>query len=659
MSDRTEERVADLNAVVTAMGGDLRTGQVEMTTAVGEAFDTGTHVLIQAGTGTGKSLAYLVPAARMAREKGPVVIATATLALQRQLLERELPRLAQAGSPIADTGWAVLKGRHNYLCRQRMGEADAAQGTLALQESGSRQRGSLEEQAVAIHEWAQETQTGDRDDLPGEIDARVWRSMSVTSAECVGESRCAYGEECFAALARQRAFEADIVVTNHAMLAIDAIGGIPVLPERSALVIDEAHELVDRITGAVTIEVTIATLERLVADCSRVVDDEAAFADAVDEFAIALGGLVEAGGVQRVTMWSDAMVLALTRLRDAARSMVTALSTVASSAGDDAPGVQRVRAGVEEVFEAAGRLLTHSASDVVWWTGEPGRSASLRVAPLDVAHQLAESLFAQQPVALTSATLTAGGSFAPVLNSLGLAPDTRCLDVGAGFDYARQGILYVARHLPPPDRDGVSMEALDELAELIEAAGGRTLVLLSSWRGVDRASEYLRVRLVPAMDNGDVGDLLVQRRGESVAPLIERFAAEPATVLIGTVSLWQGIDVPGDALTLVAIDRIPFPRPDDPVLSARQEAVDKAGGSGFRDVALARAALLLAQGAGRLIRSIDDRGVVAVLDSRMATAGYGAALRASLPPLWFTTDGAIVRSSLRNLTASSEDDSIR
>ncbi len=655
MSDRFEEREADLTAVVTAMGGELRSGQVEMATAVGEAFDNGSHVLIQAGTGTGKSLAYLVPAARTAREVGPVVVATATLALQRQLLERELPRLAQDGTPFTDIGWAVLKGRHNYLCKQRMGEADTAQGMLALQESGPRQRGSLEEQAATIHDWAQETQTGDRDDLPGEIDARVWRSMSVTSAECVGESRCAFGDECFAALARQRAFEADIVVTNHAMLAIDAIGGIPVLPERSALVIDEAHELVDRITGAVTVEVTIAALERLVAECSRVVDDEAAFADAVDEFAVALGELVEAGGVQRITSWSDAMVLALTRLRDSSRSMVTALSTVASSSGDEAPAVQRVRAGVEEVFEAAGRLLVHSASDVVWWSGEPGRSASVRIAPLDVAHQLAESLFAQQPVALTSATLTAGGSFAPVLNSLGLAPDTRCLDVGAGFDYARQGILYVARHLPPPDRDGVSMEALDELAELIEAAGGRTLALLSSWRGVDRASEYLRVRLAPTMDRGDVGDLLVQRRGESVAPLIERFAAEPATVLIGTVSLWQGIDVPGDALTLVAIDRIPFPRPDDPVLSARQEAVDKAGGSGFRDVALARAALLLAQGAGRLIRSVDDRGVVAVLDSRMATAGYGATLRSSLPPLWFTTDGAIVRSSLQNLNAENQD----
>ena len=652
MSERSQQLVADLNAVVTAMGGEPREGQAQMAQAIGEAFDSGTHVVVQAGTGTGKSLGYLVPAARSAREKGPVVIATATLALQRQLLERELPRLAESGPAFEELTWAVLKGRHNYLCKQRLGESEQAQATLAFDEDGPRQRGTMEQQALAVHEWAHSTQTGDRDDLNMEIDARVWRSVSVTSNECVGESRCAFGEECFTARARQRAGEADIVVTNHAMLAIDAIGKVPVLPEHSALIIDEAHELVDRVTGAVTSELSIGAMERLVIDCARVVDDQGSFTDAVDELAIAASELVEAGGGGRVAVWSEAMVLALTRVRDAARAMVAGLSAVAAGAGDEAPAIQRVRAGVEEVFEVAGRLLSLASHDVVWWSSEAGRSPVLRVAPLDVGDALAESLFIGPPAALTSATLTTGGSFDGLLASLGLAPDTPCIDVGSGFDHARQGILYVARHLPAPDRDGVSMEAFDELAELIEAAGGRTLALFSSWRGVDRAAEYLRVRLAPAIEVGQVGEVLVHRRGESVAPLVERFAADPRTVLVGTVSLWQGIDVPGDSLTLVTIDRIPFPRPDDPVLSARQEAIDKAGGSGFREVALARAALLLAQGAGRLIRSVDDRGVVAVLDSRMATAGYGATLRASLPPLWFTTDGKAVRSSLQNLDAA-------
>jgi ATP-dependent DNA helicase DinG len=650
MTDREEQLTEVLNSVVRAMGGEPREGQERMVRAIGAAFDGARHVVIQAGTGTGKSLAYLIPAARMARDHGPVVIATATLALQRQLLERELPRLAHAGTDFQDIQWAVLKGRHNYLCKQRLGEADEAQSVLAFDDPGAQRRGTLEEQARAVHEWSTHTDTGDRDDLDMEVDARIWRAVSVTSAECVGESRCAFGEECFAARARLRASEADIVVTNHAMLAIDAIGGIPVLPERSALIIDEAHELVDRVTSAVTSELTVSVLERLVGECARLVDDQGSLADAVDELAIAMMELIDSGMSARVTAWSDAMVLALTRLRDAARGMVSGLSTVAATAGDQAPAVQRVRAGVEEVFATSGRALALSSTDVVWCSAEGGRSPALRIAPLHVGDQLAESLFVQQPVALTSATLVTSGSFDALVASLGLAPDTECHDVGAGFDFARQGILYVAAHLPPPDRDGVSMEALDELADLIEAAGGRSLVLLSSWRGVDRASDYLRVRLGPAIESGRVGELLVQRRGESVRPLIERFAAEPASVLVGTVSLWQGIDVPGDSLTLVVIDRIPFPRPDDPVMSARSDAVDRDGGSGFRQVALARAALLLAQGAGRLIRSAEDRGVVAVLDSRMVTAGYGSALRASLPPLWFTTDREVVRASLRNLT---------
>ena len=644
-----------LEAIVESMGGQSRVGQREMAEAVMEAFSAGDNIVVQAGTGTGKSLAYLVPAARMAREKGPVVIATATLALQRQLIERELPRLAEAGG---DVSWAVLKGRQNYLCRQRMGEADGQESLISQEQIGSRARGSLEEQAAMVHEWAAHTQTGDRDDLDAEIDSRVWRAVSVSSAECVGESRCAFGDECFSAQARARAMEADIVVTNHALLAIDAIEGVPVLPDRSALVVDEAHELVDRITSAVTGELSVSALERLVGDAARVSDDQGSLADAVDDVAIALDELAEADTAAsgRITAWTPALSLALARIRDSTRALASALSAdlsgtpaTANQESTDAAALQRVRAGAEDVFAVTGRLLALANSDVVWWSQDSGRGPVLRIAPLSVGDALAESLYPEQPVVLTSATLKAGGSFAPTLTALGLAPDTTCLDVGSGFDYAQQGILYVAGHVPPPNREGASMEALDELADLIEAAGGRTLALFSSWNGVDRAADYLRVRLGSRLDSGDLGPLLVQRRGESVAPVVQRFTSEPQSVLVGTVALWQGIDVPGNSLVLVTIDRIPFPRPDDPVMSARQAAVDAEGRSGFREVALTRAALLLAQGAGRLIRSESDRGVVAVLDPRMATAGYGGALRASLPPLWFTTDGSVVRQALVRL----------
>jgi ATP-dependent DNA helicase DinG len=227
------------------------------------------------------------------------------------------------------------------------------------------------------------------------------------------------------------------------------------------------------------------------------------------------------------------------------------------------------------------------------------------------------------------------------------------LDAGSPFDYSVQGILYCAVDLPPPDQDGIAIEALDELAALIEAAGGRTLALFSSWRGVERAAEHVQRLFADRPDR----PLLVAQRGDSVAELVRTFAAQPRASLLGTVSLWQGIDVPGDTCTLVTIDRLPFPRPDDPVTAARAAAVDAAGGSGFAAVQVPRAALLLAQGVGRLIRSSSDRGVVAILDSRLATRGYGATLRATLPPLWYTTDRATVLESLRNLDRAATDTS--
>jgi ATP-dependent DNA helicase DinG len=616
-----------LERVIADLGGERRSGQLAMADAVGEALEDGSHLVVQAGTGTGKSLAYLTPAVDFARERGPVVVATATLALQRQLLSREIPRIQQ----VMPFEAAVLKGRHNYLCLLRINGVEDEQEELI--------RTRLSDQARALHAWAEVTTTGDRDDFPDVVDARVWRAMSVTSAECIGESRCPFGAECFAARARVAASDADIVVTNHALLAIDAIEQVPVLPPMHALIIDEAHELVDRVSSAVSIELSIPALERL----ANRINDDGALADAVDDYARTA---LEVGSAGEVQAMPASLIAAIGRLRDVSHAAIGTLKGTTDEAPEDLAARQRVRADVEAINVAADRILRQDDADVVWWDSQGG----LRATPLDVGEVLANTIFAQTPVILTSATLTVGGSFDNFLAAVGLSPTTACLDVGSGFDHAKQGMLYVAASLPAPDRDGIAMEALDELAELIEAAGGRTLALFSSWRGVERAAEYLRVRL-----DGDL-ELVVQQRGESTIPLIEQFAADPTSVLIGTVSLWQGIDVPGDSCTLVAIDRIPFPRPDDPVLAARARRVDSAGGSGFREVSLARAALLLAQGAGRLIRSAEDRGVVAVLDSRMASARYAGLLRASLPPLWFTTDSAVVRDALRRLADASELD---
>ena len=304
-------------------------------------------------------------------------------------------------------------------------------------------------------------------------------------------------------------------------------------------------------------------------------------------------------------------------------------------------------------------------TDVVWLDHEEQRGASgtagrpatsgtaarpvLRVAPMSVAAPLREHLFGAATAVLTSATLTVGGSFDAMADAWGLTggPDWTGLDVGSPFDYPRSGILYIAAHLPPPGRDGSgSPEQLDEIEELIKACGGRTLGLFSSMRAARAAAEAMRVRLAtPMLCQGD----------DATAALVEQFAADPHTSLFGTLSLWQGVDVPGPSLSCVIIDRIPFPRPDDPLLTARQRAVSAKGGNGFMAVAASHAALLLAQGAGRLLRTTTDRGVVAILDSRMATARYGGFLRTSLPPFWHTGDPAVVRQALRRLHTAVAD----
>ncbi len=292
--------------------------------------------------------------------------------------------------------------------------------------------------------------------------------------------------------------------------------------------------------------------------------------------------------------------------------------------GDDGDGAARIRAraAVDEVYEVAGRIVAAGERDVVWITRSERRGPTLWRAPLFVGGLLRDTLFARGTVVLTSATLTLGGDFDAIARSVGLvgddAPTWRGLDVGSPFDYGRQAILYVAAHLPPPGRDGTAAAAMDELAELVEAAGGRTLGLFSSMRAATAAAEAMRERLdVPVLCQGD----------DSTAALVRAFAADADTCLFGTLSLWQGVDVPGSACQLVVIDRLPFPRPDDPLASARQRSVTAAGGNGFVVVAVTAAALRLAQGAGRLIRSAEDRGVVAVLDS---TAGP-CALRADRP----------------------------
>ncbi len=659
-----------LDAVVTSMGGSRREGQHEMARAVATALAGGEPLMVQAGTGTGKSLAYLVPTILHAVRTGErAVVSTATLALQRQVLGHDLPlveHVVEASLPRPPKV-ALLKGWHNYLCKHKIAggypqEEDAALFDLASAGAPSTAEehpadggrdDSLGGQVVRVRAWADETETGDRDDLVPGVNDRAWRQVSVTSMECLGQT-CPMRAECFPELARQAARTADVVVTNHAMLGIAASGSPGALPEFDALVVDEAHELPSRVTAQASVELSAPAVERV----ARLARRQAGVATQdLDDAAVLLRTVLTATPEGR---WPHELPPevegAVRAVADGARAVVSAIRQdnvkAGVSAGDAGGGLAQARSAALVLFEVADRLLSDrlkNRQDVVWCSRgiNPGDPIRINVAPLDVAGPISGQLLAGRGAVLTSATLTLGGTFDATAASLGLARDAyRALEVASPFDYGRQGILYIARHLPAPGRDGTDPRIMDEVAELIEAAGGRTLGLFSSRRGATATAEAMRERLdVPILVQGD----------DSIPALVRAFAADPATCLFGTLSLWQGVDVPGAACQLVLIDRIPFPRPDDPVMAARTEAVAQRGGNGFMAVSATHAALLLAQGAGRLIRGVTDRGVVAVLDPRVATARYGSYLTRSLPPLWPTTDPAVVRAALRRLATDGDD----
>ncbi|MEU8562905.1 ATP-dependent DNA helicase [Streptomyces cyaneofuscatus] len=645
-----------LHAAVTAVGGTERPGQAAMAEAVAEAVDDQSHLLVQAGTGTGKSLGYLVPALAHGER---VVVATATLALQRQLVERDLPRTVDALHPLLRRRpqYAMLKGRSNYLCLHRLHEGvpqDEEEGLFDQFEAAA-PSSKLGQDLLRLREWSSDTETGDRDDLTPGVSDRAWGQISVSSRECLGASKCAYGAECFAEAARERAKLADVVVTNHALLAIDAIEGAPVLPSHEVLIVDEAHELVSRVTGVATGELTPAQVNRAVRRAAKLVNEKAA--DALQSAAEGFERVMELALPGRLEEVPEDLGYALMALRDAARTVISAIGATRDKSVEDENAVRKqALASVESIHGVAERITQGSEYDVVWYEQHDRFGASVRVAPLSVSGLLREKLFTERSVILTSATLKLGGDFNGVGASLGLAPEGTAgddipswkgLDVGSPFDYPKQGILYVARHLNTPGREGSRTDMLDELAELVEAAGGRTLGLFSSMRGAKAAAEELRGRLdKPILLQGE----------ETLGELIKNFAADPETCLFGTLSLWQGVDVPGPSCQLVVMDRIPFPRPDDPLMSARQKAVEEAGGNGFMAVAATHSALLMAQGAGRLVRATGDKGVVAVLDPRLANARYGSYLRASLPDFWYTTDRNQARRSLAAIDALAKAD---
>ncbi|MEO5680458.1 MAG: ATP-dependent DNA helicase [Acidimicrobiales bacterium] len=603
-------------------GGEPRPGQLEMAEAVAATVEGQRHLVVQAGTGTGKSLGYLVPCIVTGQR---TVIATATKALQDQLAGKDLPFLAEhLAQPFAV---AVLKGRSNYLCRQRLAEIFPGGDGAGQQPSLDLDAGAVTGLGQELHllaAWAAASPTGDRAELDFEPRARAWAQVSVTAVECPGAAKCPKGDVCFAEASRRRAAEADVIVVNTALYGMHLASGGHLLPDHDVVVFDEAHELEDIAATSLGLELSAGRFEGLARVAAGVVAkaDQAAIA-AVSEVGETVGDLlgrmegeVIEGGPAGL---ADASLAAGLALADARVQVLTSALKRAETTDGTEAAARKSRAQ-QAAGHLRGDLATVAAlppSHVAWVERGAGRQPVLRVAAVDVGAILAEQLWGEVSAILTSATIPPG-----IVRRLGLPPGrTDELDVGSPFEHRTQGLLYVPKHLPDPRRPGADEAMVEELGWLIGVAGGRTLALFTSFRRMELAAAALTGTLP--------GPLL--RQGDLPKPaLVAAFAADESASLFATMGFWQGIDVPGRTLSVVTIDRLPFPRPDEPLWRARRE---RAGARAFSLVDVPRAATLLAQGAGRLLRTGVDRGVVAVLDPRLATAGYRRDLLAPMPPL--------------------------
>ncbi|MGI8685736.1 MAG: ATP-dependent DNA helicase [Acidimicrobiales bacterium] len=618
----TNDVAAALERVRRALpAGEARPGQVAMAEAVAKAIDTRRHLVVQAGTGTGKSLGYLVPAVLSGQR---VVVATATKALQDQLAAKDLPFLARhLGRPFE---FAVVKGRSNYLCRQRATEVAGGDDQLSMDDLGD-DVGALGKEIIRLVEWGRTSGTGDRADLDFEPKPRSWAAVSVSAMECPGAAKCPSGEACFAEDARRRAEGADVVVVNTHLYGAHLASGGHVLPEHEVVVFDEAHALEDVAAESLGVELGAGRLRALSRSARGLVaKDDGSVLDDLDGAAVRLEEASAAVKDKRLPDDLGDDLAAAVAL--AAERVTRVTAAVRKSEGDE----NRKARTLQAAGHLTGDLQLASpvpAGHVAWVEGRTGGPV-LRVVPVDVGEVLASRLWGEVTAVLTSATIPARLS-----TRLGIESD-RCdeLDVGSPFPHGEHGLLYCPVHLPEPRRPDYAAAMHDELHALITAAGGRTLALFTSWRVMNAAVDALRPCL----------PWKVLAQGDLPKPaLIQAFASDEHSCLFATMGYWQGIDVPGPSLSLVTLDRIPFPRPDDPLLQARR---DRAGPGAFGLIDLPRAATLLAQGAGRLIRSATDRGVVAVLDTRLATANYRWELVNALPPMRRTRHRAEVEAFL-------------
>jgi ATP-dependent DNA helicase DinG len=585
---------------------ESRPEQAELAAAVAAALESGRHLLAEAGTGTGKSLGYILPALESGKR---VLVSTATKPLQEQLLTKDVPVAAAALG--REVRVVVLKGRQNYLCRRSLQAFELLGGALFPQPEHA---AAFE----AMRPWIDSTVTGDRAELEREPPEAVWSEVAVGSERCLGR-RCPLLAACFSEAARARAAEADLVIANHALYFADLglrelLDAPAVLPEHDAVVFDEAHRLEDAAAAWLGGRVAAAQLARLARDVDGACREAgiAAPARALDRVEIAagrlLGAVAPASGKRRLRELprreADAVVERLTELADALAGRGEELDALARRALGAAADVVRCRD-----LEDAARVAWAEPDAIAW-------------APVDVSRELSERLWDAGPTAvLVSATLSTAGDFGFVRERLGLR-DADELSVESPFDFASQALLYLPRGAPDPRSPAALVRAVDEIAALCRISAGRALVLTSSYRALDEIARGLR-GCIPY-------EVLVQ--GEAPRErLLARFREQVSSVLVATATFWQGVDVPGESLSLLVIDKLPFAAPGEPLVEARCERIAEQGGDWFTGYSLPSAVLQLRQGFGRLIRTHADRGVVAILDPRLRSRPYGRAFLDSLP----------------------------
>jgi ATP-dependent DNA helicase DinG len=619
---------AALSQVTAALAAhEDRPGQQRMAEAVADAIESGRHLVVQAGTGTGKTLAYLVPAILSDKR---TVVATATKALQDQLATKDLPfvveQLAHQGVGLE---WAVLKGRSNYLCLQRLREfAAPAQEQLELEPVSDFVRAEV----TRLAEWAGATHSGDVAELDWSPSDAAWRTVSVGSDECPGADRCPMGRECWAELARDRAQVADVVVVNTHLYGIDVGASGAIIPEHDVVVFDEAHGLEDIMSDTVGVELAPGRFVSLAGSVRSILADQDVSGSIADLASAAREAFSAYAGQRLRFPFPDAVTEFLGEARLVLVRTAEALQQIESKVEDAQQRKLRAMTMLTRTLEYVEAALAEREGTVAFVSGSAD-SPRLEIAPLDVGPALRSGVWERRTAILTSATVPT-----TLAGRVGLpAETTDQVDVGSPFDYPTQALLYCAMHLPPPKSPRYRDAVADELVHLIGAAGGRTLALFTSWAALDHAAAAVRDRLtVP---------ILTQRDLPKPA-LVAAFTESEETCLFATTGLFQGVDIPGATLSLVVIDKLPFPRPDDPLLSARRELL---GAAAFGTIDVPRAATMLAQASGRLIRTADDRGVVAVLDPRLGTARYRWDIVKALPPMRRTRDRSEVEAFLREL----------